>query len=162
MLGTGDLKLFDCLLQIGLRTLGSTGAELEEELHQAFRACHDELSARIPKSTAGELTSPPERVIHVSDEEYTLPCSICGKPAVQIYRAGEEEKILKGLICAGITRSFSLDPQYQEKILAWLATGDLASVHKYLEKDMDIEGGLDAYCPVENRCPSRGHSGLGW
>ena len=134
-----------------LRTLGSSEAGLEEELHQAFRACHDELCAQIPKSAAGELSSPSERVIRISDEEYTLPCSVCGKPAVQIYRAGEEEKILKGLICAGITRSFSLDPQYQAKILAWLAAGDLASVHSYLEKDVDIDGGLDAYCPACDR-----------
>jgi len=134
-----------------LRTLGSTGTELEEKLHEVFRACHDELSAQIPKSPVPELTSPPERVIRISDEQYDLPCSVCGQSAVQIYRAGEKEKILKGLICAGITRSFSLAPQYQEKVLAWLAAGDLASVHSYLEKDVDVDGGLDAYCPPCDR-----------
>jgi len=140
-----------------LRALGPAGTELEQELHRIFQACHDELSAHIPKPAVPELAIPPKRVIRVSDDGYTLPCSVCGQPAVLFYKAGPEEKILQGIICAGITRSFSLSPQYQKKVFEWLAAGDLGSVHKYFEEEMDIDGGLDAYCPECDRIYCHSH-----
>lgn len=134
-----------------LQALGPVGMKLEQELHRIFQACHDELSARIPKPAVPQPAMPPERVVRVSDEEYTLPCSVCGQPAVLFYKAGPEEKILEGFICAGITRSFGLGSEHEKKVLEWLAAGDLDSVHKYLANDLDVDGGLDAYCPECDR-----------
>ena len=134
-----------------LRALGPAGIELEQELLRIFQVCHDELSARIPKPAVPHPAMLPERVVRVSDEEYKLPCSVCGLSAVRFYRAGPEEKILEGLICAGITRSFGLNPEYEKRVLEWLAAGDLGSIHKFLEKDLDVDGGLDAYCPECDR-----------
>lgn len=139
-----------------LRALGSAGTELEQELHRIFQACHDALSAHIPRPAVTQPDAP-ERVVRVSDEEYRLPCSVCGKLAVRFHKAGPEEKILEGLICAGITRSFGLKPEYEKKVLEWLAVGNLGSVHKYLEKDLDVDGGLDAYCPKCDRIYCRSH-----
>ena len=140
-----------------LRALGPVGMELEQELHSTFQACHDELSARLPKSAVPQPAVAPERVIPVSGDEYTLPCSVCGQSAIRFYRAGAEEKILEGFICAGITRSFGLIPEYEKRVLEWLAGGDLGSVHKYLARDLDIDGGLDAYCPECDRIYCRSH-----
>jgi len=140
-----------------LRALDAGGTELEQELHRMFQGCHDELAARIPKVQEAQAGTPPERVIRVSDEEYTLPCSVCGSAAVTFKRANGEEKILRGLVCAGISRSFGLDPQYQQKVLDWLASEDLNSVHRYFENDLDIDGGLDAYCPECDRIYCHAH-----
>lgn len=140
-----------------LRALGPEGMELEQDLCQIFQACHDVLSARIPRPAATQSAVSPERVIRVSDEEYRLPCSVCGQSAVRFYRAGPEEKILRGLICSGITRSFGLKPENEKRIFEWLAACDAGSVHKYLERDLDVDGGLDAYCPECDRIYCRSH-----
>jgi hypothetical protein len=138
--------------QVGseLRALGEPGLALEEELKQTFAACRTYLLERIPPQ-AQERLEPPARVIKKSDEEYALPCSVCGKIAVAVHPPGETEKILKGVICSGITRSLGLKIDDQPKILGWLAHGDLASLHSYMDKDEDIDGGLDAYCPQCDR-----------
>ncbi|MBZ5521260.1 MAG: hypothetical protein LAP21_03280 [Acidobacteriia bacterium] len=69
--------------------------------------------------------------------------------------AGSEDKILRGTICAGITRSVSLNPAHNQDIFRWLAAGDLAALHAYMEDKFD--GGLDAYCPACDRIYCRTH-----
>jgi hypothetical protein len=137
-----------------LRTLGDAGQPLEQELRKIFAACQEYLSSRLPR---GEQPSggPPARVVQRSPESYALPCSVCGAAAVEVHPAGSEEKILRGIICAGITRSVGLDPARKEDIFRWLAAGDLAALHTYMEDKFD--GGLDAYCPACDRIYCRTH-----
>jgi hypothetical protein len=117
-------------------------------------ACHEQLSAQLPRG-AQPASAPPQRVIQRSAESYELPCSVCGQIAVEVHPAGSEEKILRGIICAGITRAVGLDPARNEDFFRWLAAGDLASFHAYLEDHVD--GGLDAYCPTCDRIYCRRH-----
>jgi hypothetical protein len=136
-----------------LLAVGET--ELEEELARIFRECHDQLSARVPAIPPAAITPP--RTIKQSPENYELPCSVCGKTAVSVHLAGAEEKILQGVICAGISRSVGLNLKDKERIFGWLTAEDLASLHNYMEVDCDIEGGLDAWCPACGRVYCRTH-----
>lgn len=95
------------------------------------------------------MDTPSLRVIQLAADSFELPCSVCGKIAVKIQPTGSEEKILKGVICKGIARSFSLDQAHLQDIFRWLAAGDIAAFHAYLEPI--IEGGVDAYCPLCDR-----------
>jgi hypothetical protein len=128
-----------------LRALGEEGLRLEEELKQTFATCHAALSARIPAIVVPATT--PARVLKHAAEDYVLPCSVCGKQAVAVHLAGADEKILKGIICAGIIRAVGIDPKDKARIFGWLEKGDLAALHHYLESERDVDGGLDAYCP---------------
>jgi len=137
-----------------LKTLGKIGQRLEQDLIPVFSACHKQLAASLPKTIP---VGPSEKVIKVSAQKYMLPCSVCGKQAVGVHPAGSEEKILEGIICAGITRAVGLNPRDQEKIFSWLEKADLAALHRYMETDSDIEGGLDAYCPTCGQIYCRAH-----
>src|SRR2546423_14870533 len=95
---------------------------------------------RLPGQTRGtnapqeeiHLETSPARIVKKSAEEYDLPCCVCGKTAVALHPAGSEEKILRGMICAGIARSVGLNVEDKEKIFAWLENGDLAAFHDYM------------------------------
>jgi hypothetical protein len=113
------------------------------------------LAARIPSIPPAAAV--PARVTRLSPEHYELPCSFCGKPAVEIHPAPPEEKILQGVICAGISRAVGLNLSDKEKIFGWLDREDLAALHKYMASDCDIDGGLDAYCPTCDRIYCRTH-----
>jgi hypothetical protein len=138
-----------------LRALGQHGEQLEAELRPTFVACHRMIASRIPDIPIPATA--PSRVIINSAEDYALPCSVCGKKAVTIHPAGPDEKILKGIICGGITRAVGIDVQHREKIFAWLEKGDLAALHRFMEVDEDLDGGLDAYCPQCDRIYCRAH-----
>jgi len=138
-----------------LRALGDEGKKLENELKQTFAACHQAIGSRIPDIPIPATA--PARVIRNSAEHYELPCSVCGKKAVTVHPAGSEEKILKGIICAGITRAVGINVQHQEEISAWLESGDLAAFHHFMEIDEDVDGGLDAYCPKCDKIYCRTH-----
>lgn len=138
-----------------LSTLGEPGQQLEEELTTIFTACSNQLAARIPAIPAPATA--PQRVVKNSAEDYMLPCSVCGKKAVAVHPAGAEEKILKGIICSGITRAVGLNVKDREKIFAWLENGDLAAFHNFIEIDEDVDGGLDAYCPECDQIYCRTH-----
>ncbi|HEY6970738.1 MAG TPA: hypothetical protein VJA94_16125 [Candidatus Angelobacter sp.] len=138
-----------------LRALRQDGEELETELRQTFATCHRMIASRIP-----DIPTPataPSRVIRNSAEDYILPCSVCGKKAVAVHPAGSEEKILKGIICAGITRAIGIDVQHRDKIFVWLENGDLAAFHHFMEIDEDVDGGVDAYCPNCDKIYCRTH-----
>jgi hypothetical protein len=137
-----------------LRTLNEAGQTLEQELRKIFSACQEYLSTRLPRPEQSS-DDPPARILQRSPESFALPCSVCGAAAVEIHPAGSEEKILRGIICAGITRSVGLDPARKEDIFRWLASGDLAALHAYMEDKFD--GGLDAYCPACDRIYCRTH-----
>ena len=137
-----------------LRALGQDGERLEEELKRVFAACHAVISARIPAIPIPAIQ--PTRVVKNSAEDYVLPCSLCGKKAVAVHPAAGDEKILKGIICAGIVRSLGLELKDKDRILGWLEKGDLAALNQYMESE-EIEGGLDAYCPQCDRIYCRTH-----
>jgi hypothetical protein len=136
-----------------LRAIGAV--ELEAKLEKIFHHCHSRLSARVPAIPAAQTV--PARVIKISPESYELPCSLCGRIAVTIHPASDKERILKGIIVAGITRSLGLNPKDHDRIYGWLANEDLAALHRYMDHDCDIDGGLDAYCPDCDRIYCRTH-----
>ncbi len=138
-----------------LRSVGKAGAQLLAELNQTFALCHAVIAAEIPEHKLPEQA--PARVVRRSEEAYELPCSVCGKTAVSIHPAGSEEKILEGIISAGITRGVGLNPNHKDRVFGWLEKAALAALHHYLEGEADIEGGLDAYCPDCDRIYCRMH-----
>jgi hypothetical protein len=128
---------------------------LEEDLSRTFHVCHERLSARVP--AIPPASDPPARVTRPSPGHYELPCSFCGKIAVRVNPAPPQEKILEGVICAGISRAVGLKVDDEGKIFGWLDCEDLAALHKYMDDDCDIDGGLDAYCPNCDRIYCRTH-----
>ena len=92
------------------------------------------------------IKKPIPRVIKKSDQEYHLPCSICGEVAV-VYKIGvgqfdKEEKLLyRGIICGT-----SLNKHLADKLFKILENEDIAGVHEFMRKHHSYEG-VDAYCP---------------
>jgi hypothetical protein len=136
-----------------LRTLGADGKTLEHELTTAIGACHDHVTARLAACVDERAKGPLERVVALAPDDYRLPCSRCGTPAVTIQHAHDPDEALRfvlggsDFVYAGITRRTRLDPAAMDRVFAWLRGGDLAALHRYLADEAGIEGGLDAYCP---------------
>jgi len=87
----------------------------------------------------------------ISEEEYRLPCSVCGAIAVVVKTMDGHPKY------SGITRSITLDATKKDMLFAWLAAKNLLALHSYMEVEREIEGGLDAYCPSCDRVYCREH-----
>lgn len=88
------------------------------------------------------------RVIKVSETEYHLPCSVCGKIAVKFWIGLAQFSDKKALICSGIVHMASIDISDAQKIFIWLEQEQIAEIHSFLEKNTIVfEEGIDAYCP---------------
>jgi hypothetical protein len=93
-----------------------------------------------------KVTKPIPRVIKKSNHEYQLPCSICGKIAVD-YRIGigqfdKEEKLL----FRGIIFGTSLNKRLADHLFEIMENEDIAGAHDFMKNHHSYEG-LDAYCP---------------
>jgi hypothetical protein len=91
-----------------------------------------------------------EKIIKVSDLEYQLPCSICGKIAVKFkigYGRFDREE---SLVFQGITHERSLKIDLAEILFKILQEKDLILIHNFMKKHHSFEG-LDAYCPECDR-----------
>ena len=93
-----------------------------------------------------EIQDKVEQVEKVSESEYNLRCSLCGKVAV-VFRLGTWTYTkTESLIYRGITHEVALSVKDAERIFKLLEKGDLASVHSIVDDHPSCEG-IDAYCP---------------
>lgn len=111
-----------------------------KECWNAFWINYNEL---LPKEG---FVKPAKRIIKTSDLEYTLPCSVCGKIAVNFKigfgRLDEKES----LVFRGITLETSLKVDLANILFKILEEDDLLEIHNFMKKYHSLEG-VDAYCP---------------
>ncbi|MFW9899278.1 MAG: hypothetical protein ACFFDO_08475 [Candidatus Thorarchaeota archaeon] len=121
--------------------------KLGEKASNDFKKCWDAFSYEFKILTQKkELRTPFKKIVKVSDLEYHLPCSVCGRISV-IYKIGYGRFDKKeSLVFRGITHERSLNISLAEKLFKILKKEDLSMVHDFMKKYHDYEG-LDAYCP---------------
>ena len=120
---------------------------LIEKAEKAFKECWDAFWIIFKKLLPDkEITKPIETVIKISDLEYHLPCSVCGKTMVKFKigygRLDEKES----LVFRGITLETSLNVELANILFKILQKKDLLGVHNFMKKHHSFEG-VDAYCP---------------
>ena len=132
-----ELKIFD----------SQKSSSLIEKAEKAFKECWDAFWIIFKKLLPEkEIIKPTETVIKVSDLEYHLPCSVCGKIAV-IFKIGYgrlDEK--ESLVFRGITLETSLNVELANILFKILQKKDFLGIHNFMKKYHSSEG-VDAYCP---------------
>jgi len=117
--------------------------EVEIIFEKCWNAFYFEFESLTP---IRKIIKPTARIIKVSDFEYHLPCSICGKISVE-YKIGHSRfDKKKSLVYSGITHSRSLRKELANTLFEILDNEDLSGVHQFMLKYHSLEG-LDAYCP---------------
>ncbi|MFW9948582.1 MAG: hypothetical protein ACFFKA_00480 [Candidatus Thorarchaeota archaeon] len=87
-----------------------------------------------------------QKVLELSETMYQLPCSVCGKIAVEFkigYGRFDEEE---SLVFRGITHSRSLRRSLSTILFEILKAKNLSGIHEFMKQYHGYEG-LDAYCP---------------
>jgi len=121
--------------------------ELIERTEKAFKECWDVFWFVFKSVTSEkEIIKPTETVIKVSDLDYYLSCSVCGKIAVQFKIGYGRFDKNEALVFRGITHERSLNISLADELFKILTKKDLLAVHNFMEKYHSYEG-LDAYCP---------------
>jgi hypothetical protein len=87
-----------------------------------------------------------QKVLELSETMYQLPCSLCGRIAVEFkigYGRFDNEE---SLVFRGITHSRSLRRALSHTLFEILKAKNLSGVHGFMKQYHGYEG-LDAYCP---------------
>ena len=134
-----------------LKTLGDDGAKhLDSQLRASFEDCFKAISTELDALSSAREDGPPAKtVVKISETEYSLLCSVCGKVATKFKVGPRWPSSAKGetaLLYEGITRSTQLSLDDSEKIFGELRSEKLSALNSFLEGRM--QGGLDAYCPA--------------
>ena len=122
-------------------------SRLIEQVEIAFKECWNvfwiNYNELLPKEG---FVKPTKRIIKISDLEYTLPCSVCSKIAVNFKigfgRLDEKES----LVFRGITLETSLKVDLANILFKILEDDYLLGIHNFMKKYHSLEG-VDAYCP---------------
>ena len=132
-----------------LKVCNEEGSKLDSILRDTFDKCWNAIDTELERLTPKEEAQPPShRVIKLSDTEYQLPCSICGKIAFEFWIKIPQPANKRSLICSGIVHRAGINIAAAEKIFSWLEQGQISQVHSYLEHNTVVfEEGIDAYCP---------------
>ncbi|MFW9821147.1 MAG: hypothetical protein ACFFE5_16200 [Candidatus Thorarchaeota archaeon] len=121
------------------------------KVEKTFRDCWDAFWYVYENISNKKLTEKNiEKVIIVSDLEYHLPCSKCGKIAVEFkigYGRFDEKE---ALVFRGITHERSMSIKVVYELFELLLKRNLLGVHNFMKKYHGYEG-LDAYCPECNK-----------
>jgi len=118
-------------------------AEIENSFEKCWNAFYNEFDILTPEIKS---TKHIKRVIKVSDSEYHLPCSMCGKISVECkigYGRFDEQE---SLVYSSITHSRSLNKNLASQLFKSFKKEDLSEVHSFM-KDYLCHEGVDAYCP---------------
>jgi hypothetical protein len=121
---------------------------LDRELEESFNDCHLALSTELERLSADKKIEPPlQKVIKAAENEYHLPCAVCGEIAVKfkIGRGRFDKK--DSLVFSGITFSTSLDKDLAPQLFKHLEQENLSQAHAFMKKHYKREG-VDAYCPT--------------
>jgi hypothetical protein len=131
---------------------------VESDLRLAFEEWCDEMLEALEQLEGKQsVHAPEEPIIRVSDTEYKLLCSVCGKPAATFSTGISNDANQEKLNFSGIASSSSMDLDEQRKIFRWLQQKKLVKVHKHLKQFRVTEDGLDAYCPDCDKIYCREH-----
>jgi len=117
--------------------------EIKNSFEKCWSAFYNEFDALTPKIKS---TKHIERVIKVTDSEYHLPCSVCGKISVECKIGYGRFDQHESLVYSGITHSRSLKKNLANELFIFLKKGDLERVHEFMKEYLCYEG-IDAYCP---------------
>ena len=122
-------------------------SNLISQANEAFEHCWDVISSKLEKLTPEkEIKKPIERIIKISDKEYQLPCSVCGKIAFTIKigttQFDKEEKV----VYTGITHQSTISLEHAEIIFDLLEKEKIEEFHNFMKNYRRYEG-MDAYCP---------------
>jgi len=117
--------------------------ELKNSFEQCWSAFYHEFDILTPEI---KNTKQIERVIKVSDSEYHLPCSVCGKISVECKVGYGRFDKHESLVYSGITHSRSLRKNLASELFKLLKKEDLSKVHLFMKNYLCHEG-TDAYCP---------------
>ena len=114
---------------------------------KAFENCYSLMFNRYEDITPEiKILDHVEQVEKVSESEYTLRCSLCGKLAV-VFRLGTWTYTkTESLIHRGITHEVALSVKHAERIFKLLEKGKIGQVHSIVDDHPSCEG-IDAYCP---------------
>lgn len=97
-----------------------------------------------------------QTVFELSKTMYQIPCSICGKIAIEFkigYGRFDKEE---SLVFSGITHSRSFSKKLSSKIFKILKAQNLKAAHEFMIQYYGYEG-LDAYCPECDKIYCREH-----
>jgi hypothetical protein len=117
--------------------------EVESSFEKCWSAFYNEFDILSPETKS---IKPIERVKKVSDSEYHLPCSVCGKISVECKIVYGQFDKHESLLYRGITHSRSLNKSLAIQLFNILKKEDLLGVHSFMEEHLCFEG-MDAYCP---------------
>ncbi|MHA2399278.1 MAG: hypothetical protein ACXADU_10380 [Promethearchaeota archaeon] len=121
-------------------------SKLIKNAEVVFKGCWDAFWIVYRKLLPeNELKPSSERIIKVSDLEYHLPCSVCGKVAV-VFKIGYGQfDDVESLVFKGITHGTSLNIELAEVLFGILEQKSLLGAHEFMKRR--FYEGLDAFCP---------------
>ena len=120
---------------------------LIKEVEISFENCWNAFYFEFDRLTPSKkIIKPFPRIIKVSDSEYHLPCSVCGKISVEYNIGFGRFDKHESLVYTGITHSRSLRKDLASELFEILKNENLPKVHQFMQKYHSQEG-LDAYCP---------------
>ncbi len=136
-----------------LMAINETEASRLEELWKAtFDRCHESILKQLKQFLGSEEGEPPtETIVKVDEDAYTLSCAVCGKVAVVIIHR------TKQFVYSGIVIETVLDSSLAKEVFRLLDSKDLKGIHSYLRGDIQLEEGMDAYCPKCNKIYCSAH-----
>lgn len=126
---------------------GKLAANLNIQWLPAFGRCRAQLlkllEHYLPVQT---FKTPAARVLKISEEEYHLPCTVCGKISVTFRVGIPTFETSKKLVLAGIVAGQGFELQNAKKAFLLLEGNDLKGLHAFIREIGPAEG-IDAYCP---------------
>jgi len=126
-----------------LRALNEKEAlNLEKKWKKTFEKCYSSITKQLERFLDSSSDESPTEIIVKRDEgAYTLSCAVCGQVAIVIIQRKKQ------FVYSGIVVETMLDNSLAKDVFRILDSKDLKSLHSYLKNDIQLEDGMDAYCP---------------
>ncbi|MGY5879487.1 MAG: hypothetical protein RTV31_04505 [Candidatus Thorarchaeota archaeon] len=109
---------------------------------ETFEKCYQSISEQLERFLEVDEGEPPaETIVKVREGAYTLSCAVCGKVAVVILL--NEDKF----VYSGIMIETYIDKGLAKEVFRLLDMKNLKGLHSYYKRTIQLEEGMDAYCP---------------
>ncbi|MDD3627507.1 MAG: hypothetical protein PHV06_09325, partial [bacterium] len=109
--------------------------------------------------TTEKKENPPYPVYKISESEFHLPCSVCGRVSLILRMGIGSYKDSHSLKYLGITHSRDLDSKHAKKFFKFLSENNIKSAHEYFITKID-EYGFDSFCPACGKIYCSEHYGM--
>ncbi len=117
-------------------------SDLEKKWKKTFKKCHSSIMKQLERYLSTEPVEPPKEIIGKKDDKaYTLSCAVCGQVAVVIIQRTTQ------FVYSGIIVESVLESALAKDAFKFLSLKDLKSLHSHLKNSIQLEDGIDAYCP---------------